>query len=375
MGRRLAISFALASLVMGLVIGAQPLYQWLSSPVVSEGGSSVWLSVFRNDAKTEWANGSPARERAVEGATLERGSAPQSDLAAAVDANRLLEHVSRLSGPRHTPDEKLAARQYLDSQLRAYGWAPMLQPYSVFGEGSGGTNLVATLPGSDPSAGMLILGAHYDSVEGSPGADDNASAIAALLEIARLLAAQSKGATAVTLAFFDQEEQQADGTGLLGSQAFVQELVRDWSPDQLAGVKGAIILDMVGYACRNEGCQHYPRLLPLQNLPSTGDFLAVLGLEDSRDLIEPFVASAQHSGPRILSLPIPRAGLKVLPDLMRSDHVAFWNQGLPAVLLTDTANFRNPYYHTAQDTLERVDLEFLQGNTQHLIKAVRQLLE
>ncbi|MEO0647368.1 MAG: M28 family peptidase, partial [Cyanobacteria bacterium J06650_10] len=264
-----------------------------------------------------------------------------------VDGSVLMSHVNAIAQQRRTATEKAVAREYILSQLASYGLSGVEQPYSHPKTGdaaTGGVNIVATLPGRDPAASTLVLGGHYDSLENSPGADDNGSAIASMLETARLMSSlmstednvstedqevsveapsslqvsslQSSSLSAATLpfpntlklVFFDQEERQPDGSGLLGSTAFTADA------DNIRNLKGAIILEMIGYACRQEGCQRYPQGLPTQNLPTAGDFLAVLGLSDHTELIGAFVGSAQKTWPLIVSLPIPQSTLRLLPD-------------------------------------------------------------
>jgi len=308
-----------------------------------------------------------------------------------VDSGLLMAHVNAIAQPRATPAQKEPIRQYILEQLKGYGLTPVEQPYAHPGTGAvetGGINIVAEIPGSDPEAGALVLGAHYDGTEGSPGADDNGSAIATLLEMARLLASFSPSdstsrvpgnnagellaispfSKTLKLVFFDQEERQPDGSGLLGSLAFTQDTAN------IETVEGAIILDMVGYACRTAGCQRYPQGLPLQSVPETGEFLAVLGLSDHTDLIGAFVGSAQTNWPQVISLPIPKATLRLFPDLMRSDHAPFWEKGIPAVFVTDTANFRNANYHTARDTPDTLDVSFFRGSAQHVVNATLTML-
>ena len=293
-----------------------------------------------------------------------------------VDEARLMAHVAALAQPRYSTSEKAIASSYITARLIDYGLTPIQQRYDPAASGSaeqGGMNIIAELPGSDPNAGAIVLGAHYDTVAASPGADDNGSAIATLLETARLLSQQAAVGNSfpvtLKLVFFDQEEHQGDGSGLLGSLAFTQ------NADNIAGVRGAVILDMVGYACHTEGCQTYPLRLPLQNLPETGDFLAVLGLQSQSDLIDAFMRSAGRSEPRVLSLPIPEPTLKIFPDLLRSDHAPFWEKDIPALFVSDTANFRNPYYHTPQDTPNTLDLSFFKGSAQHVVNAIATLLQ
>ena len=285
-----------------------------------------------------------------------------------IDAEQLLDHVYAIARPRYSAEQKAVARQYITDQLANYGVTATAQPYGPAETGSEleGTNLLAEIPGRDATAGAIVLGAHYDTVVNSVGADDNASAIATLLEAARIFSAGASQAT-LKLIFFDQEEHQPDNSGLLGSLAYVQsEDVRD--------VQGAVILDMIGYACRDAGCQSYPPRLPIRNLPETGDFLAVVGLNTHTDLIGAFVLSAQKHWPLVLSLPIPERLVGLLPDLLRSDHAPFWEQNIPAVLVTDTANYRNPNYHTPRDLPATLDASFFTGSAQHVVNAIATLL-
>jgi Zn-dependent M28 family amino/carboxypeptidase len=298
-------------------------------------------------------------------------AAPNIAMVLSTDEALMMSHIAALAQVRYTSEQKASARQYIAEQLVSYSLSPVEQSYSPeeVEATTGGTNLIVDLPGSDPTAGTIVLGAHYDTTAISPGADDNGSAIATLLEAARLFSDPATPPSPLTLrlAFFDQEERQPDGTGLLGSLAFTQK------SENISDVKGAVILDMVGYACHSEGCQTYPSNIPLQNLPRTGDFLAVLGLNDNSPLLGAFMSS-QAAAPTVLTLPIPEATLKLFPDLLRSDHAPFWQQDIPAVFVTDTANFRNPHYHTAEDTVDTLDGPFLSGSAQHVVEAIATLL-
>lgn len=293
-----------------------------------------------------------------------------------VDADILTRHVEALSEPAVSPAQKARARQYIMAQLTQYGLTPIEQAYEPDGAAAG-INIVSEIVGSDPTAGSIVLGAHYDTEVGSPGADDNGSGVATLLEAARIFSEQTAqleagGARPVPrnlkLVFFDQEERQPDGSGLLGSLAFTK------SDRNINDVKGAVILDMVGYACRTPGCQTYPPQLPVSNVPDTGDFLAVIGLQTHTNLLGAFTLSAQTNWPMVITLPIPNPVLKLFPDLLRSDHAPFWDKGIPAVFVSDTANFRNPNYHTPQDTPDTLDTEFFRGSAQHVINAIAALL-
>jgi Zn-dependent M28 family amino/carboxypeptidase len=272
-----------------------------------------------------------------------------------VNADRLLADLQALAGDRFSETGRNRARQYIMQSLLAAGWTPQQHEFI------GGINLYAERQGSDATGETLLIGAHYDAVQQSPGADDNATAVAAVLEIARLFADYA-GVKTLQLVFFDQEE-----AGLVGSFNFVRDKV---APDRF---QGAIILEMLGYACQTAGCQQYPSMLPITPPTTQGNFLAVIGDQGHMSLIDSFVHAGQPALPQVLTLPVPLLG-PLTPHLLRSDHAPFWQQGLGAVMVTDTANFRNPHYHQQSDTPDTIDPEFFVGSTQLVVNAVSQLL-
>lgn len=288
----------------------------------------------------------------------------------AVDGDRLFADVEALSFPRDRPVDRDRARRLLQARLEDAGWTVTLQPFPD------GVNLVARQPDTDPTldpaiartAETLIVGAHYDSVAASPGADDNASGVATLLELARLFADMERPRR-LTLVLFDREED-----GLLGSFAYVNANL-----PLLATLQGAIVLEMTGYTCGEPGCQQYPPGLP-GDFPNTGDFLAVVGDLAHPQLTQAFAevaeaeserANSAEPRPNVITLAVP---VGLLPDLLRSDHAPFWLAGAGAVMVTDTANFRNPHYHRASDRPQTLDRAFLTGNAQTVAEVVRRLL-
>lgn len=279
----------------------------------------------------------------------------QTPITVSVSAERLLADATALSFVRHSDSERQQARDYITQALQAAGWTTQIQLFE------GGVNLYASQAGTVPNSGEIILGAHYDTVENSPGADDNATSVATVLEAARLLKSQPTTRD-LTLVFFDLEE-----SGLLGSRAFVDQIV------QPETTQAAVILDMIGYACEQAGCQSYPSVLPIQPPTDRGNFLAVLGDQGHAAMLDRFVQSEQ-SLPAVITLPIPTFG-GLTPDLVRSDHAPFWKKGIGAMLVTDTANFRNPHYHQSSDTLETLNSTFFVGSAQIVINAVTHLLQ
>jgi Zn-dependent M28 family amino/carboxypeptidase len=289
-----------------------------------------------------------------------------------VDAQRLLTDLEALTFNRSSGADRGKARRYIVRALEDAGWKAQEMPFTgkANGDNSGnsnfkGVNVYAERLGSDPAAGAILLGAHYDSVARSPGADDNATSVSVVLEAARLLSAPTP--RTLKLLFFDLEE-----LGLLGSEAFVADPSQ--APLSSENFKGAVILDMVGYACHEAKCQSYPPVLPITPPTDRGDFLAVIGNQEHSELMNSFTQSARPPLPQVLTLAIPTLG-GFTPDLVRSDHAPFWKNGLGAVLVTDTANFRNPHYHQPTDTLETIDQEFFFGSAQVVINAVTTLLQ
>lgn len=276
-----------------------------------------------------------------------------------VSSERLLADLQALTFNRFDSTNRQRARDYILQALQAAGWQAQLQPFTQGNER--GVNIYAERLGTDPNAGAILLGAHYDTVESSPGADDNATAVATVLEAARLLEQQPTART-LQLVLFDLEEQ-----GLYGSQAFVAQIANKEM------LQGAVILDMVGYACDAPGCQTYPAMLPIRPPTDRGTFLAALGDQGHAYLLDSF-AQSTPALPSVVTLPVPTfSGLT--PDLVRSDHAPFWDKGIGAVLVTDTANFRNPHYHQPSDTLETINSDFFVGSAQIVVRAVTYLLQ
>lgn len=270
-----------------------------------------------------------------------------------ISPERLLTDLRALEFERYSPAERAQARHYLSQTLTDAGWSVQRQIFD------GGVNLYAERPGTDPNAGAILVGAHYDSVERSPGIDDNATGVAVVLEVARLLGAIPTPHP-LKVALFDLEE-----AGLLGSKAFVNEM-------EHGSLDGALIMEMVGYSCDVAGCQQYPDRLPIPQPSDRGDFIAVIGDQGHAQLIAAFQPSSS-TFPSVFTLAIPILG-PIIPDLLRSDHVPFWQTGIGAVMVTDTANFRNPHYHQPTDRVDTIDPDFLNGVAQIVVDAVTRLL-
>ena len=279
-------------------------------------------------------------------------------------------HLQSLVGERHphsAPESLTKAAQYLAAQFSEYGWTTTQQAFRALGKTY--RNVLAVKHpagrGVRGKQGPLFIGAHYDTVVASPGADDNASALAVLLEVADRLKRVKRAAMRrpVGLVAFCLEEQ-----GLLGSQAFVARLKKTGQSPI-----GAIILECVGFASHEVGSQRTPPGIPIP-VPAVGNFLGIVGNETSRNLVAAIESGARRVSPRLptVAFAVPSRG-EALPDVRRSDHAAFWDEGFPAVMLTDTANFRNPHYHQPTDTIDTLDLNFLEGVIEIVLACIEDL--
>jgi Zn-dependent M28 family amino/carboxypeptidase len=261
-----------------------------------------------------------------------------------VSTEKLREYVEMLAFPRHYEAERQAnirARDMLLKRLHAFGYAPLLQ--------GAYHNIVATSSGPEEGP-YLLLGAHYDSVPGSPGADDNGSAIAVCLECARLAKEHDIGSTMIVL--FNREED-----GLVGSRQFVAYL----GGQTAWRVAEAHIFEMVGYCSHTAGSQRTPPGLPVFAAPDVGDFLGLLANRNSNAIAEDLLRLAATYIPHspVLALKLYLGIEKHFGHLLRSDHTPFWEAGLASIMWTDTADFRNPHYHRASDTPDTLDYVFL----------------
>jgi hypothetical protein len=277
--------------------------------------------------------------------TLPPLSTAQSEL-----AGRLSEHVRHLATAireRNLQHEASlqATTDYLRSRLMQAGYTVTEQRYSVDSEAV--ANLEADLVGSEGAGGAVVVGAHYDSVDGTVGANDNASGVAATLELARLIEGSRLRRT-VRFVFFANEEPPYFQTEEMGSLVYARQLKREG-----AAVSAMISLETIGYYSEATGSQKYPPLLSLL-YPSRGDFVGFVGNSESRDLVRRATRSFRES------TAFPSEGIAApfnWPGIGWSDHWSFWQEGYPAIMVTDTALFRYPYYHTALDTSDKLDFE------------------
>jgi len=244
------------------------------------------------------------------------------------------------SGQRHLT----AVENYIEKELASFGLKVESAYFSHRGRSF--RNIVAGL-GPQSGAGLIILGAHFDSVAGTPGADDNASGVAVLLEAARILS-QVRLRSQVLFSAFNLEELNMVGSAHLSKQL------------KAAGTKirAMISLEMLGYTDRSPGSQRYPLGLKWF-YPDRGDFIGVVGNWNSGSLLRGFAGQMRRvKGLKVETLSVPGNG-GLIPAVRLSDHAPFWDLGYPALMVTDTSFYRNPHYHRSTDTLETLDIDFM----------------
>ena len=213
-----------------------------------------------------------------------------------------------------------------------------------------------------PSPDVLVVGAHYDSVRGAPGANDNASGTAAVIELARLLAdLRGKTPRRIRLVLFVNEEPPYFQTDEMGSIQYARSLAA-----RQERVVAMYSLETLGYYSGAPGSQKYPFPFGLI-FPDRGDFVAFVGMLGSRALVRESIRSFRaHTAFPTIGGVAPES----IPGIGWSDHWAFAEQGVPAIMLTDTAPFRYPHYHQPTDTPDKVDVESLA----RIVKGVERML-
>lgn len=278
------------------------------------------------------------------------GPLPPLTLAQGQLAQRLRTHVTAIASAPHNlghPEALETAARYLAAELIGIGYQPAYQDF----EDGRTRNIEVVIESADPKAPTLVIGAHYDSAFTAPGANDNGSGTAALIELARGLAGlRGKAAMRLRLVFFANEEPPFFQTERMGSLVYARRLAATGEP-----VMGMISLETIGWFSDTPGSQKYP--FPLSLLyPDTGNFIAFVGTTWSRSWVRSVTGAFREAAP------FPSVGGSA-PGFVQgidwSDHWAFEQAGIPALMITDTAPFRYPYYHSLKDTPDKVDYERL----------------
>ena len=283
-------------------------------------------------------------------------------------SGRLRSHVYRLAGEigerNFTKPEALkAAEEYIRAELDASGYEVAAYPYTARGVES--ANLEVTCRGSRRPDELILVGAHYDSVIGAPGADDNASAVAALLELARRWR-DREPARSVRFVAFTNEEPPLFFSREQGSRVYARAARRRGDDILLM-----ISLEMLGFYRDEPGSQSYPPFFRWF-FPDRGNFIALVSNFRSRWLMRRFARHFRDG----CAFPLEHvATFAWIPGVAWSDHLSFWFKGYRALMVTDTAFFRNPHYHAATDTPETLDYERLAIVTEGLDHALAGLAE
>jgi len=278
---------------------------------------------------------------------------------AAIATEDLRAHVEALAaiGPRPSSDPEASRRTvaYLEARLGDWGYRPERETFRARSIWAGRDadpvehhNVIAVRTGTTRPDRIVEVGAHYDSVPFGPGADDDASGVAALLEIARISASLEFRRT-LRFCFFGMEED-----GLRGSRHHVGRILARGEDHD-----GILVFEMVGYTSNRPGSQATPLRIPIVfDPPRAGNFLAIVGNFHSSGLGGRVERAARRHVPELRVFSMKRIG-GLFVDAARSDHYPYWDAGIRGVMLTDTANFRNPNYHRPTDTPETLDFEFL----------------
>ena len=262
--------------------------------------------------------------------------------------DRLRAHVAKLAaeiGERNVsrPRALHATADYIRGEWTAMGYQVTAQSYRADGVVS--ENLDVTCEGQSEPSEIILVGAHYDSVPGSPGANDNASGVAALLEISRGFAQRAPARSVRFVAFVNEEAPFFYGSQM-GSMVYAKA-ARARGED----IRLMVSLEMLGCFTDEPGSQRYPPLLRFL-YPDRGNFLAFVSNFSSRRSLRQLVdAFRAHSDFPAESL----ATFEFIPGVAWSDHVSFWRQGYRALMVTDTAFYRYAYYHTARDSPEKLN--------------------
>lgn len=298
-----------------------------------------------------------------------RGPLPQLTAEEALLAQRLREHVGTIAREEHNtafPGQLEDVARYIESTLAGLGYTVKQQMFSVDGNRVRNLEVTVRRP-ADARAKphVVVVGAHYDSAPGTPGANDNATGSAAVIELARALQEMQPAPDhEVKLVLFVNEEPPYFKSAQMGSFLHARELYTRGE-----NVKAMLSLETIGYYSDEKGSQRYPPALDAF-YPDAGNFIAFVGDLGSRDLVRNTVSAFRRHAR------FPSEGIAApasIPGVDWSDHWAYREHGYPAVMVTDTAPYRYPHYHTMQDTPDKVDYERLARVVKGIEMVVREL--
>jgi Zn-dependent M28 family amino/carboxypeptidase len=277
------------------------------------------------------------------------------DLLASISEVYLQNVIETISVPRHYSAEKA-------NNKRIARW--ILHQFETFGFKAsfhGGFHNIVALPTTPLASESLLAAAHYDTVPGSPGADDNGSGIAVLLACARALSEYQVPTSTIFIAFNREEDS------LIGSTEFVANSL----PAFETTLSEVHVMEMVGYCSHQAGSQHLPRGIPI-SIPERGDFLGLIGNHRSAKLVDATLKTAKTylDGFPVVGLSVYLGLERYFPHLQRGDHAPFWHAKIPALMWTDTAEFRNTNYHSSWDTPDTLDYVFMKRVAQLLLSRI-----
>jgi hypothetical protein len=287
----------------------------------------------------------------------DRYEIPIAELVAQVDSQLLRTRLSNIVGIRHYAagqNNLNRCRDTLEQSFLEYGLETYRQNFPLLG--TTGQNIIGTHWGQTASDTLILIDGHYDTVSDSPGADDNGSATVGVLEAARILAPY-RFRKSLRFVGFDFEE-----TGLDGSMYFVEHLSSEET------IEGVLNLEMIGYYSDAPNSQSLPfgfgQIFPdaaaaVAAEDNRGNFIINTGPSFGLELYQAFNAAAATYVPALRVIGLEVANPLLVPDLLRSDHASFWQENIPALMITDGANFRNPNYHEPSDNISTLDFEFM----------------
>lgn len=257
-------------------------------------------------------------------------------------------HLSQTIGPRpwHDPVRLERSVRYISVQLASFGYRVDIQPFHC--DGNTYQNVIAELPGKAEPERIVVVGAHYDTVDTTPGADDNASGIAGVLTLARDFANRPLGKT-VRFVAFPLEEPPFFRSSNMGSYRYAERL-----SEKGEHIEGMICLEMIGYFCDEPGCQGYPLPFMDWKYPQSGNYVSLVGNLASKEFTE-IVARGFRAGTDLPTVLLNAPPVFIGIDF--SDHWSFYQFGFPALMVTDTAFYRNPHYHMPTDLSQTLDYE------------------
>jgi hypothetical protein len=297
-----------------------------------------------------------------------RGALPPLTDDEAALARSLERHIATIAAREHNVvhyDELEKIARYIETTLASFGYAVGRQEFLADGKLVRNIDVAIEPAGRSAEPDVIVVGAHYDSVSGSPGANDNASGAAAVIELARLLRDLDRiGGKRIRLALFVNEEPPYFRTEAMGSLRYARALAQ-----RNERVVAMYSLETIGFYSSDPGSQIYPAPFGLM-FPDRGDFVAFVGMMGSRALVRETMRSFRSH----TSFPtIGGVAPDFIPGIGWSDHWAFAEQGFQSVMITDTAPFRYPHYHRPSDTPDKVDTEKVARVVKGIERVIRDL--